>query len=396
MIRFLILLSCLVAACAHGPQVSFAFDESGQSLGSHTADPAPLVRASGHIVELVTVASEGGKDIVAWSSHDGDAYRRGERVNEIAGEVTSRAEAQPQLLSGPGMRLCALWLARSEKGGVRLRCSRDFGEHWQPTVTVPTGTPRPPSFFSGSISPAGTVVVTWFGFDEVGLPGTAQLWLATSADGTSFTSPRRIANDLCPCCRPALAASGDALFVAYRHVDPNSCRDIVVSRSVDDGRTWSDPVFVSNDNWRIHGCPHSGPALAVDRDRLAVAWLTQEDDRAQLFWAESRDGARHFSARKPLSRDALDPNHPSLTLQNGKLFAAFEARDPAEGNGWGTRRLWLEDVESQSLHSVPDSKGGTYPSLASLSTGAVLVAWTQRDGEDARARMARVRVQHRN
>lgn len=395
MTRLLIILS-LLAACRRGPPApSFAFEEAGRSLGSRTADPVALVRPSGHLVELGTEAAADGKDLFPWHSQGGDEYRRGERINEVPGEVTSRAEATPQLLSGPGMRLCALWLARSgAQGGLRLRCSRDFGEHWQPAVTVPTGGPRPPSFFAGAVSPGGAIVVTWFASEQVGLPGSAQLWLATSVDGASFSQPRRIAIDICPCCRPALASGPGTLHLAYRNVSADNCRDILVRTSADEGATWSEPVFASQDNWRIEGCPHSGPALAVDRDRLVVAWLTEAEGRNQLFWTESRDGARRFAERKPLSREALDPNHPSLILHDGKLFAAFEARDPAEGNGWGARRAWLVEVDSRSVRSVPGSVGASYPTLAPLSGGAMLISWTEHQGEETRARLSRVRIRH--
>ena len=392
MTRLLIIL-CLVAACRRGPPApSFAFEEAARSLGSRTADPVAQVRPSGHLVELGTETVANGKDLFPWHSHGGDEYRRGERINEVPGEVTSRAEATPQLLAGPGMRICALWLARSgTQGGLRLRCSRDFGEHWQPEVTVPTGGPRPPSFFAGAVAPGGAVVVTWFAFDEVGQPGSAQLWLASSADGASFSPGRRIALDVCPCCRPALASGAGTLYLAYRNVATDETRDVVVRTSADAGATWSEPVFASGDKWRIEGCPHSGPALAVDRDRLVVAWLTEAEGRNQLFWTESRDGAQHFAERKPLSREALDPNHPSLVLQDGKLLAAFEARDPKEGNGWGTRRAWLVEVDSRKSRSVPDSGGASYPTLAPLGAGTALISWTQREGEESRARVSRVR-----
>lgn len=387
-------LLMMVSLCACSRKPSFTFEEPGRSLGENTADPVALARASGHVAGLGTEVTADGKDLVLYHSEGGDAYRRGERINEVAGEVSSRAEGTPQLLAGPGMRLCALWLARAAggQGGLRLRCSQDFGEHWQPVVALATGSSRPPSFFAGVVSPAGKVVVTWFAHDAVGRPGTAQLRVATSADGISFTAGRQIATDVCPCCRPALASGTGALYLAFRSVDAESCRDIVALRSDDDGSTWSDPVSVSRDKWQVDGCPHSGPALAADRDRLAVAWLTVAGDRARLFWAESRDGGRSFTRRSPLAASVLDPNHPSLAILNGRLLAAYEGRDPAEANGWGSRRAFLEDVQSRAVRAVPGSGRAGYPRLAVLSAGALLASWTSHEGEVARARLSRVRI----
>jgi hypothetical protein len=389
---FSLILLSLLPACRR--EAAFTFEDPGRSLGMRTADPVALVRPSGHIAGLTTESAGDGNDLVVHHSQDGDGYRRGERVNEVAGEVASRAEATPQLLAGPGMRLCALWLARpaSGEGGLRLRCSRDFGERWQPAVEVPAGPGRPPSFFAGAVSPSGAMVVTWFVHEASGLPGSAQLWLASSADGVTFTPGRRIALDVCPCCRPVLAAGQGALFLAYRAVDAESYRDVVLRRSGDDGTTWSDPVYVSRDKWQIDGCPHSGPALVVSKDHLAVAWLTVAESRARLFWAESHDGGRSFTPREPLGSGLPDPNHPSLAILDGKLVAAYEARDPAEGNTWGARRAWLEDLESRTRRAIPSSGGASYPRLAALSAGAVLVTWTGRESEGTQARFSRVRI----
>jgi hypothetical protein len=48
-------------------------------------------------------------------------------------------------------------------------------------------------------------------------------------------------------------------------------RDIAVAR-YESGR-WSEPVYPGAEGWRIEGCPVNGPALAADRDRVALAWF---------------------------------------------------------------------------------------------------------------------------
>ena len=89
---------------------------------------------------------------------------------------------------------------------------------------------------------------------------TKRAWPPTSASAARRRSPR---------------AGDGTTYVAWRHVYPTNLRDIAVAHSTDGGRTFCEPVRVSEDHWQIDGCPEDGPSIAVTADGvLHVAWPT--------------------------------------------------------------------------------------------------------------------------
>jgi hypothetical protein len=80
--------------------------------------------------------------------------------------------------------------------------------------------------------------------------------MAVSEDGgKTFGSNYSIANNACPCCRPSILflEGGKTIVVAYRIVPPDNVRNHVLIRSTDGGKTFSDPVTISDDGWVSYG-----------------------------------------------------------------------------------------------------------------------------------------------
>ena len=76
---------------------------------------------------------------------------------------------------------------------------------------------------------------------------------------------RELAKGVCYCCKTALALGGNgAVYAAWRHVYTGNIRDIAFIASTDGGRTFAEPMRVSEDRWELAGCPDDGPSMAVD------------------------------------------------------------------------------------------------------------------------------------
>lgn len=244
---------------------------------------------------------------------------------------------------------------------LRLARSSDAGQTFEPAITVndDAGTPASHTFHDITVAPDGTVYVSWIDgrmraaaerelaalhadggagrpmrdaadniaaasighadHETMPLPPTGggreggmdpeatlppqEIRVARSTDGgRTFGANRVAAFDPCPCCRTtmAVAPNGD-LLVAWRAIFGDNIRDIVVARSPDGGSTFDEPVRVHDDGWRINGCPHAGPSLAVAPDgAVHIAWYTGADGGSGVFHAVSRDGARTFEPPTPL------------------------------------------------------------------------------------------------
>ncbi len=211
---------------------------------------------------------------------------------------------------------------------------------------------------------------------EATLP-TPEVRVARLAPGDPFfrvSDP--IAADVCPCCRTSLALAPEGtLYLAWCRVFPGDVRDVVVARSEDGGRSFSAPVRVHEDGWRIAACPHAGPSVAVDGEgTVHVAWYTGREGEAGVYHAVSRDGGRSFGPRRPLAAEGSTA--PALV----RLAAAGDA---------GAWAVWEEGARPPRLRAAllaPDGSAspsgpapsGFAPSL-DIAAGRLALVWLQGD-----------------
>jgi hypothetical protein len=207
----------------------------------------------------------------------------------------------------------------------------------------------------------------------------------------------RVSLDACPCCRPSIAAADEnTIHVGWRTVLDGEIRDTVVASSSDGGATWAKPVRIANDGWRITGCPHSGPSLAVLGSRLYVAWHTVHDERSEVFLAWSDDAGRKFSTALPIAEGLLDANHPAIQAGEGKLGITLQPRSAATDQGWGKintyYREW-KDGQLTPLAQVGHASGSTsYPVLMYENPDHIFLAWTESGDDGQQIVLARGRT----
>ena len=362
-------------------------------------DPVLAVRASGTI-SLMKV--DKGDLWVQTSFDGGDTFEPGVRVNDIAGEVSSHAESSPQMQVRTRSEFYCLWQTRrGEDDGSSLRFSRstNWGESFSKAIDVDSGSASQ-SFFTMSVSPKGIIYVAWLdGRDRgKGRPGTSAVYLARSVNrGVSFEKPVRVALDVCPCCRPNIAFSGErGVYVALRKVLDGNVRDIFVSGSTDEGATWGAPVRVAEDNWVLNGCPHSGASMATVGKRLFIAWYSVREKQTALSLAYSDDGGKAFSRRIAAADGVLDSNHPFLSSIGDRLALVFQGRPAAQAQGWAPVRIYYREIDADARLSPLQTVGqlgssATYPVFAFEEPERIFVAWTESKQDDRVVVIARGR-----
>lgn len=127
-----------------------------------------------------------------------------------------------------------------------------------------------------------------------------QLRVARSGDGGRSWAPSvLVAKPTCGCCSTVMTENGKGdLFASTRGYAKlkgsyDAVRDPIVSRSTDDGNTWSEPVKISDDNFKISGCPDVSEGLAADSGgTLHAAWYTGTAAHPGVYYATSEDGVK--------------------------------------------------------------------------------------------------------
>ncbi|MGH9913696.1 MAG: sialidase family protein, partial [Pyrinomonadaceae bacterium] len=309
-------------------------------------------------------------------------------ISEPDAEVNSHGENSPTI-AVTGTEICALWEQRAATGSRDLMFARSlsYGHNFEKPIRITDKTvPSFNGFSSLAVAPNGDIYAVWLDArDQPQPPGTFALYFAKSTDhGATFSRNVRVSTGVCPCCRPTLAfGSKGEIFIAWRKVFDGDVRDMVIATSNNGGETFAEPVRVAVDNWRISGCPDSGPVLAQQGERLYIAWFTEAEGKAGVRLSWSNDGAQTFTPPIIVSSNILDANHPSFsTSEDGKTLLVFVGRDPTQKQRWSTLQPYLVEIggagEVTQPIPVPGSqKVNSYSAIAAGTVGRVFIAWAE-------------------
>lgn len=277
-------------------------------------------------------------------------------------------------LEGPGNVPAALWVARSDDGGrtiddpVRVAGRLTF----QPRLAV---------------GPEGTVYVTWLQAAEVGLLRLAgkpnPIVIARSNDrAATWSEPVPVSDP----ARPRVAAAspvvtGDGTVVVLFQDYKGNRRDfeflegptwpepsaLVVSRSIDGGRTFSAGVELESDvlgTRRFLVFLPEFPSIAAGGDQqLYVTWADGRHGDLDVFARGSSDGGATWSAPTRVNGDALG-NGASQYLPTVAV-----ADDGTVGVLFFDRRGDPDDVHNEAWLALSDDNGASFDNLR-VSTAA--------------------------
>lgn len=402
----------------------------GCDFAGRVVDEPISLSLPGFVNAHVTLTSDGARVAAAWAvsgAHGTDIYVAVSsdaartfgspvRVNEIDGDASVNGEQPPRVVLS-GTALDVLWVSKRDGvAGIRAAASTDGGRTFAPARTItPAGLTGARGWESAALGTDGTVHAVWLDgrhATSAAAPKTAAAAQAVTMDhstsgrghgdmrqdiyhaiwkGADAPVETLVASNVCFCCKTAVATRGNDVYVAWRHLFPGGVRDIALARSTDGGRTFLDPVRVSEDNWRIDACPDDGPAVAVDaQGALQVTWPTLVTDadgpRMAIFETTSRDGGVTFSPRVRLDGAAGGPAHPRIAAGSGGQ-AAIVWDELAQGS----RHVMFRSARAGgSGRALSTGRIASYPAIAAVGDG-FLVAWTDQSEEPSTIRAVRVR-----
>lgn len=367
---------------------------------------------------LVTwsVTADGRTDVYAAASRDrGQTFDDPIRVNDTRGDARVTGEQPPRAAVGESTA-AVIWESIDEAGAsrVRLATSTDGGRTFTPAVTVNTPQASAPrGWASVAMDAAGRPQVVWLdarrdaaaSADTVATAGehahhmhgagasppaeAGEVGMEQSVFFAGAAGETRVVRGACFCCKTSVAvAPDDAIYLAWRHVYPVNLRDIAVARSTDGGRTFSEPVRVSEDHWQIDGCPEDGPSLAVDAaGTVHVAWPTfvESSGRKGVFYSYSTDGGRSFAPRTRVDDAAGGAvAHPQLAASGSRAVVVWD--ENADGKPRIRARAFVADAERRTWSPertaavLNRSTMADYPAIA-LTAGWQVAAWTSTDAK---------------
>lgn len=385
----------------------------------------PLPAAGGSAQPDISVSHD-GRVLVSWLRQQADgrtAFQYGEygrdgvwspaRTIAVGSRFFVNWADTPHVLATPDGAIWAQWLQKvgeADAGAysyhVILSTSRDGGVNWSDPARVHADESLSEhGFVSMWPASAQQLGIAWLDGGAMGSHGEGehgpsggrmQLHASVMEPGllrANETGEQLLDASTCECCPTDAALSARGPVVVYRGRSDDEIRDIRLSRF--EQGSWSTPVTVHADDWRIEGCPVNGPAVAAAGNNVLVGWFTGAADTPAVKLARSIDAGESFG--EPLQ---VDVGGQVL----GRVDAALD-----EHNAW---LLWLrQDGEQQGLWLArfqPDlsaeiervqiatingnSRASGIPKLA-VRDGNAFVVWTDLVDGSSQVRGARYRPQ---
>ena len=394
---------------------------SSPASGAEAGDAALAIAPDSAVAFLAWVAGDTGARHLwfARSSDAGGTWSRPVRVTATADDIGApHGESAPRLVAGGAGRVGIVWSRSVSVAGrrwpaseIRFARSLDGGATWSSAVTLnddSTGAPGTHTFHGATWTGGDGIVAAWL--DERGgasFPGhhhavgdasapptmesDARIFFTATADfGTTWAPNRAVWGAVCPCCRVTLARDpAGGVIAAWRQHFPGSVRDVVTASLLPAS---AEPRRVHQDDWEYPGCPHTGPALAVDAAGVRhVAWYTVKPDGAGMYYGRIAPGDSAAPRAVPLVTGAgVQTGHGTIAaLPSGGALAAFDV-DEAGQRGIRLARLDAGGALAAS-RTIEGSGGGSYPQVVALGEGSALIAWRQAAGDGRPGvRLARV------
>ncbi len=291
-----------------------------------------------------------------------------------------------------------LWLARVDKGRLRVSRSEDGGANFSVPVavtaeaeTVAADAENRPKI---AVADNGAVHVTWL--QSLGKPMAGHIRYARSTDGGRSFAPPVIVNedrqeishrfdslaidgkngvaivwldarerkDMGARGSPetqvglyaALSADDGARFAANRKIAGNTCQ---CCRT---GLTWTPDgpvaywrhVFgrnirdfaiapldggaarrVTDDDWQIDACPHHGGGIAADgRGSLHIVWFTQGSRRQGIFYRRVTGTDFGLGEAMRLGDPARQAGHPAVAAHGARVLVTWREFDGRRFSAW--------------------------------------------------------------
>ncbi|HSD13514.1 MAG TPA: exo-alpha-sialidase [Flavobacterium sp.] len=316
--------------------------------------------------------------------------------------VELHGENMPKMIFKPNGEIIAVWgidnpTPKKKYGGlIQYSQSFDNGKNWTPaTRLVKDENGIDQRYFDIDLLPNGEAAIIWLDNRSKTDMDVSTLYYAVTKGKNGFQTEKVIGETTCQCCRTDLfVGKNGVIYAAYRDIINDEIRDMVLTYSSDKGKTFSKPKRISADNWKINGCPHTGPTMTQNDNGMHFAWYTMGGGEG-VFYTNSSDSGKSFSKRDNVSKNA-SAKHPQIsTLNNRNVVIVWD--ESAEVNGNYFSRIGLQHrakngkvLETEFITSATEGMS-TFPIVKPLNETEVLVAWSQ-GGKDGKVGYRTVRI----
>ena len=285
-----------------------------------------------------------GHVYVQHSSDQGKTYSAPSIVNRAPEKIAARAENRAKIQLDKAGNIYISWTQSLNKlytGNIRFSRSVDGGQSFSQPITVNDDLQEiSHRFDSMVVSDDGKVFISWLDKrDQQAAKDKQQeyiggaLYYSYSADqGKTFSKNMNLSDNSCVCCRIAMALDNNNLpVIAWRDIYGNDAKNQIRDHSLITFSSALKPtkkIRLSNEQWKINGCPHHGPALDVDgNDIVHSTWFNdsneEQDSDHVLFYGNSADDYKAMG----FGQADKQSTHPYVATMGQIVFLVWKEFD---------------------------------------------------------------------
>lgn len=307
---------------------------------------------------------------------------------EVAGStnVHPHGENMPKIIFKPSGEIIAAWgaanpnPANAYSGLVFYSQSFNEGKTWSKPVSLTQDTASfDQRYFDVALLPNGEAGIVWLDNRKKWNKEGSGLYYAVTNGRSGFKNERLISGPCCQCCRTDLFIDKfKNIHVLYRAILNDSIRDMVHIVSNNEGKSFTHPKRISQDNWVISGCPHTGPAMAENKEGIHFTWFTGGRGSG-IYYNNSIDNGKAFSRRDSVSGQAA--KHCQITsLPDDNILIVWNESFP-NGNKFSSR-IGIEERTASgnrtaTKYITSEKSNSSFPVIYPINANKVLVAYTE-------------------
>lgn len=234
-----------------------------------------------------------------------------------------------------------------------------------------------------ALLPGGEVAIVWLDNSNKKMMDGSDLYFVTTAGNSGFQQRRLIVQSCCECCRTAMLVDANNIHILYRGIVKDSIRDIVHIVSTDEGNRFSTPKRISNGNWVINGCPHSGTAITKNDKGLHCAWYSMGTGKG-IFYCNSTDNGTSFSPKDTVSFTASAKHAQMATLTDNNIAVVWDQSISVQDKLYSAIGMELRTGDGGKLTTrfiTADNINAAFPVIKTLTNEQAIIAYTQTTGE---------------
>ena len=324
---------------------------------------------------------------ISYSDDKGTSFSKAIKVNSIAEKVSARHEHRPKIKVSKNGKIYLSWTTKLKKrftGNIRFSKSLDNGKNFSLPITVNDNRDMISHRFDTlGVNKNGDIYISWLDkrdrhkADIAGKKynGAAAYFSVSLDEGKSFSKNIKLADNSCECCRMSMDFDqNDYPVIAWRHIYSDNIRDhsIVSFKNKFEPRK---PDRLSNDNWKIDGCPHHGPSLSIsDSNIYHAVWFNDAKNKHGVFYANSHNGGKSFGQSIEVGQYSHQASHADIISLNKNVYIVWQEYSQSKYQLYAMHsnnngKSWSPAKKLSSTLKTPD-----YPFIL-LNKQDVYISW---------------------